>query len=249
MHGCELRSSISYADEATSPLSIQRVGPIGVAAISRGLKGIQRPRRGLIVALAACMLVACGGGDEESSSTTNHVPTISGEPLGSVAQNSEYQFIPTANDADGDALTFDVSNLPPWATFDASNGEVSGMPGEGDLGTYSNITITVSDGEHSVSLSAFSIEVVAMGSGSATLSWTAPTQRTDGSALVDLTGFRLYWGPSHGNYTNSVELDVGLTTYVIDGLTPATWYFVATAFDSNGIESQFSNEASKTISN
>jgi hypothetical protein len=33
----------------------------------------------------------------------------------------------------------------------------------------------------------------------------------------------------------------------VDNLTPATWYFAATALDSNGLESAFSNIGSKTI--
>jgi hypothetical protein len=39
----------------------------------------------------------------------------------------------------------------------------------------------------------------------------------------------------------------GLTSYVIDQLTPGTWHFVATALNSQGVESSFSNPASTTI--
>jgi hypothetical protein len=39
----------------------------------------------------------------------------------------------------------------------------------------------------------------------------------------------------------------GLATYVVDQLTPATWHFVVTAVNGNGVESSLSNRATKTI--
>jgi hypothetical protein len=163
-------------------------------------------------------------------------------------QGSQYAFTPSASDPDGDKLTFSVKNLPSWAAFSSSTGKISGTPSAGDIGTYQGITITVSDGQSTVSLAPFSIEVVATATGTVTLSWSAPTQNTDGSPLTNLAGYKIYWGTSKGNYTHSATLNnPGVTTYVVDQLTPATWYFVATAFDSAGVESSFSNPASKTI--
>ena len=84
--------------------------------------------------------------------------------------------------------------------------------------------------------------------GSATLSWTPPTTNTDGSPLTNLAGYKVYWGTSQGNYSNSVTLNnAGLSMYVVENLTPGTWFFVATAFNSAGTESSFSSVASKTI--
>jgi hypothetical protein len=84
------------------------------------------------------------------------------------------------------------------------------------------------------------------GTGSITLSWTPPTMNEDGSPLK-LTGYRIYWGRSEGNYAHSVVLDnPGLTRYVIEKLASGTWYFVATAL-SGDLESDFSNVFSKTI--
>ena len=39
----------------------------------------------------------------------------------------------------------------------------------------------------------------------------------------------------------------GLTSYVVEQLTPATWYFVATALNAQGIESGESNVAQKQV--
>jgi hypothetical protein len=113
---------------------------------------------------------------------------------------------------------------------------------------YGNIRITVSDGQASADLTAFSINVVATAVGTATLNWAPPTLNIDGSPLANLAGYKIYWGMSPGNYTNSITLNnPGLTSYMVEQLTPATWYFTATAVDGSGSESQYSNIASKTI--
>ena len=84
------------------------------------------------------------------------------------------------------------------------------------------------------------LAATASAKGTTTLSWTPPTMNEDGSPLK-LTGYRIYWGLQKDNLTNSVTLDnPGLTRYVVEQLTPATWYFVATALSSDG-ESEPSN--------
>jgi hypothetical protein len=176
--------------------------------------------------------------------TPNTAPTISGNPLTTVLQGSTYSFTPTASDADGDPLTFSISNAPSWASFSTSSGRLSGTP---TIGTFSGITIAANDGQASTSL-VFSIEVLATANGSVTLNWLPPTMNTDGSPLTNLASVRLYWGTTQGNYTESVTLtNLGLTTYVVEQLTPGTWYFSAKAVNAQGVESSFSNAASKTV--
>lgn len=178
----------------------------------------------------------------------NTPPTISGTPPAVVTVNSQFQFTPAATDADGDTLQFTATGLPSWVTFSTVTGEMSGTPGVGDVGNFSGIVITVSDGNDDASIGPFSITVEAISLGSATLSWNAPTVNTDGSALNDLAGYRIYWRSSPGPFTNSVTLNnPGLTSYVIENLAPGTYEFASTAFNSNGVESDFSNSASKTI--
>jgi Putative Ig domain len=187
-----------------------------------------------------------GGGG--GSTSGNAAPTISGTPRAQVAVGQKYTFQPIASDPNGDTLTFTVVNLPSWASFNRGNGAISGTPGSGDIRNYADIRVSVSDGTFTTALPSFSIAVVDTGSGVATLSWTPPTTNTDGSALLDLDGYRIYWGPEPENFTNSVEIDKGAgTTYVVEGLTIGTWYFAATAANARGIESAFSNVASKTI--
>jgi hypothetical protein len=178
----------------------------------------------------------------------NRAPTISGTPPTAVMQGTAYSFQPTASDADGDTLTFAIVNKPSWATFSTSTGRLQGTPSAGDVGTTSGIVISVSDGKApSVALAAFSVTVQAVATGSATLTWTPPTTNTDGSALTDLAGYKIYWGTTQGTYPNSVSVPNTVTSYVIPNLVPGTYFFVATALNSTQVESTFSAPASKTI--
>jgi hypothetical protein len=175
-------------------------------------------------------------------------PTISGTPASSIAQGVGYSFVPSANDPENDHLTFSIANKPAWASFDTGTGTLSGTSGVGDIGDHPGVTITVSDGVSEASLPAFGISVLGTATGSATLSWTAPTQNVDGSALTDLAGFKILYGPSQGNYQNSITINnSGITTYLVENLTPETWYFVVTAFDTSRNQSDFSNVGSKTV--
>lgn len=84
--------------------------------------------------------------------------------------------------------------------------------------------------------------------GEATLRWIAPTQNTDGSPLTNLAGYRVYYGTSPTQLTQTIQLaNAGLTTYVVRDLAPGTWYFAVTAYSSAGAESALSNIASKVV--
>jgi hypothetical protein len=182
------------------------------------------------------------------NAAANDPPTISGAPATSVNANVAYNFQPTASDPDGDPLTFSIQNRPTWATFNTSSGRLSGTPTAAQAGAYSNIIISVSDGEASAALPAFSITVSQPTTGSAAISWTAPTQNTDGSALTNLAGFRIIYGTSASALNQTVELsNPSLSTYTITGLASGTWYFAVKAYNTIGGESSQSSTASKTI--
>jgi hypothetical protein len=185
------------------------------------------------------------------SSLPNIAPTISGTPASTVEEGVAYVFAPSAYDADGDTLSFSVSSLPSWASFNSSTGAVTGTPVNLDVGVTSNIVISVSDGVASVSLSAFSINVTAASTstGTATLSWLPPTENTDGSVLTDLAGYKIYYGTTAGNYTSVIMIDnPGIASYVVDNLPGGnTYFFVITSVTSSGLESEYSSVGSKTI--
>jgi hypothetical protein len=84
--------------------------------------------------------------------------------------------------------------------------------------------------------------------GDATLNWTAPTQNTDGSPLMDLDHYKIYYGTSTTSLTQLVDLITkSLLTYKVTNLAPGTWFFSMTAINTAGIESDKSNVVSKVI--
>jgi|KBSMisStandDraft_5_1062788.scaffolds.fasta_scaffold154562_2 hypothetical protein len=177
-------------------------------------------------------------------------PVISGTPPTSVQAGSSYTFQPTASDPGGLTLAFSVQNKPAWATFSIVNGLLSGTPGSSQAGTYANVVISASDGQHSSALPAFSINVTSAPAvtGTALLDLTVPTQNTDGSALTDLAGVRIYYGTSPANLAQVVQLaGATVSSYTVSNLTSGTWYFGATAYTSSGTESALSPIVSKSI--
>ena len=181
---------------------------------------------------------------KKTQENTNSPPVLSGMPDGTVLENAFYDFMPNSSDPDGDSLTFTITNKPAWADFDPTTGALYGTPSTADVGQYSSIKIAASDGKATAELPAFAIEVTSTGVAAVTLNWQAPTENTDGTPLTDLAGYRIYYGVNSANLGNVIEVsNPGITTYVVDGLTPDIWYFASTALNSRGMESDLSSQA------
>jgi hypothetical protein len=83
----------------------------------------------------------------------------------------------------------------------------------------------------------------------AQLTWLAPTQRTDGSALTNLAGFKIYYGLQGQPLDIVIDIpDPTLTTYRVEPLSEGQWNFAMTAYDSNSLESDKSGTATKSTS-
>jgi len=178
----------------------------------------------------------------------NAAPTISGTPATTVNVGSAYAFRPSAVDADGDTLTFSITNRPEWAAFSSASGQLSGTPAAANVGTYSNIVISASDGQASAALPAFTITVVDMSTGAATLTWTPPTTNTDGSTLENLAGYRILYGPSATQLTQTIQVaSAGASSCIVENLAPGTYYFALRSYTSNGVESANSNVVAKVV--
>jgi len=182
------------------------------------------------------------------NAATNRAPTISGTPLLSLNVLSPYSFQPSASDPDGNTLTFSIQNRPAWASFSTSTGLLSGTPALTDIATFSNIIISVSDGTASASLPAFSLSVLQAATGSALISWTAPTTNTDGTTLTNLASYRVLYGRAANSLDQvSPVSNPGVTSYTVESLATGNWYFAVVAVNANGAESDLSNVAMKTV--
>src|ERR687892_220448 len=72
---------------------------------------------------------------------------------------------------------------------------------------------------------------------SVTLAW-------DANSESDLAGYRIYYGQSSQSRTNRIEVVNGTTATISNLSRGLTYSFVATAYNSSGLESEPSNEGS-----
>ena len=92
------------------------------------------------------------------------------------------------------------------------------------------------------------IESPPQGTGSFSISWTAPVTRADGTpmSLADIDGYRIYYGTSRGKYTYQVNINNGAATgKTVSNLALGKYYLVMTTYDYSGRESARSPEISK----
>lgn len=101
-------------------------------------------------------------------------------------------------------------------------------------------------------ISIFLVTSCGGGSGSggggttATLQWTTPATNIENSSII-ISGYKIYYGTESGVYTTVV--DVGMKNqYTVSGLSPGkTYYFTITAYSSDGVESDPTDEQAKTL--
>jgi hypothetical protein len=196
----------------------------------------------------------------------NLAPTISGSPATSVGAGQSYLFTPTASDPNGDRLSFGVSGLPRWASFDKRTGRLSGTPGRRDVGSSRTIAIAVSDGRLTTNLPPFTLSVVAgsppwisgtpstTATEGATYSFTPTAGDPDGQALSFQVANKPAWASfsrSTGQLSGtppagSTGVYSSISISVTDGITVARLAsFSITVGSSN---SNLSSNAPPTIS-
>jgi hypothetical protein len=74
--------------------------------------------------------------------------------------------------------------------------------------------------------------------GSADLTWTAPTRNEDGSALTNLAGYKIRYGTSASALTQSLDVpNPTITNARVAGLAAGTWYFTVASYTNTGVES------------
>jgi len=89
----------------------------------------------------------------------NDAPNISGSPSSTIVSGESYNFLPDISDPDDDNLSVSITNKPSWMIINSQTGLLSGTPDTSDIGVYSNIILTVSDGNLTTSLPTFNITV------------------------------------------------------------------------------------------
>ena len=217
------------------------------------------------LSVLAALLAACSGVPVSSSgtgtaaaaagttaaapATTPDAPklTLTGTPATSIAVGAKYSFQPAVSAA-GEGASFTIQGQPSWAEFNATTGALSGTPTASDEGLSSKVTISAKDSVSSASIGPFTIVVTAPANGTASLSWSAPTDNSNGSPITGLAGYNIYYGTDPSNLTKSIDVaGATTTTYTVTGLTAGTYYFAVSAYNSEGVDSPLSNIGHKTI--
>jgi hypothetical protein len=171
--------------------------------------------------------------------TPNFDPVISGSPATSVAEDSSYSFTPTMTDANtNDTHLFSITNQPTWADFSTSTGALTGIPINADVGTSSNVVITVTDSSSlSASLAGFNL-TVSNTNDALVISGTPSTSAVQGTSysftptvsdedLGDSTTFSITNQPSWTSFNTATgaltgtpsNSDVGIHSNIVIGAT------------------------------
>jgi Putative Ig domain len=80
----------------------------------------------------------------------DHVPTIDSIRNVTLAEGDTLRLPIAAADADGDAFTVTLRNVPAGARYDAATGLLTWTPSYDQAGNYPNVTVVASDGKHTV---------------------------------------------------------------------------------------------------
>jgi uncharacterized protein YjdB len=244
----QFTATATYSDGTTQNLTTAVTwssSSTGVATVSNtaGSKGLATS-----VAAGSTSITATSG-DVSGSTTLTVTPatlvSIAITPTNpSIAQGTTRQF--TATGTYSDSTTQNLTTTVTWSSSNTGIATISNAAGSKGLATSvaaGSTTITATSGSVS---GTTSLTVTAPVTGNATLAWSAPATNVDGSTLTDLAGYKIYYGTSPGSYTKVI--DVGnVTTSVVNNLAPGTYYFTVTAYNIYGVESSYSNEASKVI--
>jgi hypothetical protein len=184
----------------------------------------------------------------------NHAPTFTSEPATSVAVGTTYVYAITAQDIDGDPLSYTAPVLPDWLTFYPETNVMSGVPQSGDLGPH-NVTVNVSDGTVSAEQhfsvlvenentppSFTSIPITSVSAGELYV-YNAVAEDADGDelsysalTLPDWLNFDVHTQNLHGTPTNDDAGDHQVTLRVTDGEGAENQNFVIAVNFVDGIE-------------
>lgn len=86
------------------------------------------------------------------------------------------------------------------------------------------------------------------GSGTATLTWIAPTANEDDSPLTDLAGYVIHCWTASGVHLDPVYVqDPTATSHSVKDLAPGRYHCAVAAINSHGTESELSNMMSRTV--
>lgn len=180
------------------------------------------------IGLSATSFTFTSGVNGTPASQTLNITNTGGGTLSyTVSENTEWLTVAPLTGTAPSAVTLSVSTVGLAA------------------GTYTGTVSVASTGASNTPQTVTVTLTITAPTGSAVLLW-------DTNTATDLAGFRVYRSTTSGVYGAPLaqincDFTNQITTYTdTTGFVGTTYFFVVTAFDTNGNESPFSNEVSKT---
>ena len=200
----------------------------------------------LALSMSACLLDS----DITDASKNTGISLTITSPTSAFVLDTTDAVVSLAGNANSDMGIFQVSWTNNHGGEGVANGTDSWQIASIDLELGTNmVTVTAEDVAGATTSRGIVIIRESGQTGSATLSWSAPTARTDGSPLTDLAGYKIFYGRMSGTYDHQININnPGISTYVVENLVSGDWYFALAAYDSQGIDSDRSNEVLREIS-
>jgi hypothetical protein len=148
-------------------------------------------------------------------------------------------------------VTWTSSDSASWLSVSPTSGSITNSaqllvnvnPSGLTAGTYTGtVTVVVTKGGSISVPVTFTVTLPPTTNSGTTvsLSWNPSTS-------TNVVGYKIYMGTTSGVYSSSSSVG-NVTTFTVTNLAfGTTYYFAVTDYDTNGLESDFSNEVSKTL--
>jgi hypothetical protein len=164
--------------------------------------------------------------------------TANGSAVAGTDYTTERGAVSWANgDTSPKTFTIPISNAKPFAGTKTLAIAIAGAQGA-LMGTTNTSAIVTIDGDGATAATT----------GTATLSWTAPTVDTNGEPITDLAGYNIYYGKSPTTMTSVIAVNSPASgSYTIKNLAAGTWYFAVASYNTQAMVSPHTSAVSKSI--
>jgi hypothetical protein len=164
--------------------------------------------------------------------------TANGTAVAGSDYTSERGAVSWANgDMSPKTFSIPISNAKPFAGTKTLAIAIAGAKGA-LMGTSNTSAIVTIDGDGTGGTTT----------GTATLSWTAPTVDTNGQPITDLAGYNIYYGKSPTTMTSVIAVNNPASgSYTIGNLAAGTWYFAVASYNTQAMVSPLTAVVSKSI--
>ncbi len=193
-----------------------------------------------------CLLQGCFDASDEKltlgNKLNNSPPSFQGSVNYLIKVNEVIDTQLNASDPDGDTLTYTTFNFPTWLTLDSNTGKITGTPTDHDIGTYSDIRISISDGNNTVTAGPYTIRVTDE-LFSIEINWMEVTQDVNGNDIDNIAGYKIYIKDTLTNYDQEAMVEgSSKTSHDINRLAPGTYNVTVSSLLASGLESEQSDD-------